>query len=773
MTTTFAAAQTKLTAKNIDKVVKEMTLEEKAHLLVGFTFGNTYWGLPTDPDPNAKAIVLGAAGNTANVDRFGIPHTVLSDGPAGVHIAATRPGDSDTYYATGFPIGTVLASTWNTDLVYNMGKAMGDEAKEYGVDCLLGPGMNLMRSPLCGRNFEYYSEDPFLTGLIGAAMINGIQSEGVAVSAKHFAANSQESNRMRNNAVVDQRTLRELYLKGFEIAVRKSQPWTIMSSYNKINGVYTQEDHDLLETILRKEWGFKGIVMTDWTNTRNSAAQVQAGNDLLTPGNKEQKDQIIAGVKEGKISMADVDRNVKRILEYVVKTPRFKGYKYSNKPDLEAHAALIRAAAPEGMVLLKNSPFVSNPQRGNEQNTELALPLKGTEKVALFGMTSYNLYAGGSGSGDVNKPYTIDLLTGLKGAGFVLDDTLATVYNKYKAYALDEAEAEMGQFSSNGFFPRPRVAEPTFGKYTYQNAAQRCEIAIVTVGRSSGEGGDREFSDFVINPDELAMLKGVSEAFRSAGKKVVVILNIGATIETEPIKEYADAILLAWQPGMEAGNSIADVLTGKSYPSGKLTTTFPLALNDVPSTKNFPKDFNWRDDIFMKPADVDALPNLGETKYEEGLNVGYRYFQTAGKMVSYPFGFGLSYTTFEYSKAKIQKKGDKYVATVTVTNTGNRAGKEAVQLYVTAPKGKLQKPALELKAFGKTRELQPGESTVVTMTFTNYDLASYDMDQQAFVTDAGTYTAHFAAAADDIRQDVTFKASAKTVKCHDVMKMER
>ncbi|WP_348822312.1 glycoside hydrolase family 3 C-terminal domain-containing protein [Flavobacterium aestuarii] len=751
-------AQTKLTSKNIDAVIKEMTIEEKANILVGYSFGKSYWGLPTNPDPNAGAIVLGAAGNTAKIDRFGIPHTVFADGPAGVHINAERPNDSKKYYCSGFPIGTLLASTWDTDLVYKVGAAMGNETKEYGVDALLGPGMNIMRNPLCGRNFEYYSEDPFVSGLIAAAVINGIQSNGVGVSAKHFAANNQEGNRTYNNAVVSQRALRELYLKGFEIMVKKSQPWTIMSSYNYINGVYTQESKDLLTTILRDEWGFKNIVITDWTNTRNTAAQVHAGNDLLAPGNAEQIKQITDGLKNGSIAMADVDRNVKRVLEYIVKTPRFNGYKFSNNPDLKAHAEIIRKAAPEGMVLLKNEGGV--------------LPLDSSKKkVALFGHTSYGLYAGGSGSGDVNKPYVVDLVEGLKKAGLVIDDTLNTVYKKYHDYALNEAESEMGPFTSSSYFPRPRVKEPQMGVFTYTYAAERNEFAIVTVGRSSGEGGDRAFEDFTINPDELDMLKQTYEAFHNKGKKVIVILNVGGVIETGPIQKYSDAVLLAWQPGMEAGNSIADVLTGKASPSGKLTMTWPEALADVPSTKNFPNGFTWRDEIFGNKDQINKLPNLGETKYEEGLNIGYRYFQTEGKKTAYPFGFGMTYTQFEYSGAEIKLKDGIYTASITVKNTGKRTGREAVQLYVSAPKGKLVKPAYELKAFGKTKELQPGESQKITMSFSNYDLASYDESQQAFVTDEGIYTARFAASAADIRQNVDFKAKAQIVKCHDVLKM--
>ena len=750
-------AQPKLTSNNIDEVLKAMTIDEKAELLVGYTFGNSYFGLPTNPDPNAGAIVLGAAGNTAKIDRLGIPHTVLTDGPAGVHIEAKRPNDPNTYYCTGFPIGTLLASTWNTQLVEEVGRAMGNEALEYGCDVILGPGMNIMRSPLCGRNFEYYSEDPFVTGLIGAAMINGIQSQGVGVSAKHFAGNNQETNRLYNNSVIDQRTLREIYLKGFEIAVKKSNPWTIMSSYNYLNGPWTQENYELLTTILRDEWGFKGIVMTDWTNTRHTDRQVQAGNDLLTPGNAEQIENIKKGIANGTIKIEDVDRNVKRILEYIVKTPHFKGYKFSNKPDIMAHAALTRTAAPEGMVLLKNSDI---------------LPLdKSIKRIALFGHTSYSLYAGGTGSGDVNKPYIIDLVEGLKNAGLQPDDTLSSVYSKYKAFAEEEVEAEMGYLSPNKFFPRPRVREPLLGENTYMFAARSNDAAIVTVGRSSGEGGDRLFSDFNINADEQEMLQRVYDNFHKAGKPVVVILNVGGAVNTESVKPYADAILLTWQPGMEAGNAIADVLTGKSYPSGKLTMTFPKDLNDVPSTKNFPKDYTFWDDMKLNNEQKKAWPHVAETQYEEGMNVGYRYFQTENKEVSYPFGFGLSYTKFEYSNPKLQRKGDGYVASVTVKNVGDKAGKEVVQLYVSAPEdSSMPKPTIELRAFGKTRELKPGESERVEMTFSNYDIASYDVSQQAYITDAGSYTVHFAASATDIRQSAKFKSDKFKWQCHDVMR---
>ncbi|MBP5690639.1 MAG: glycoside hydrolase family 3 protein, partial [Bacteroidaceae bacterium] len=334
-----ASAQPKLSADNIDEILKAMTLEEKAKLVVGGR-GNS---------------VPGAAGATQAIDRLGIPGTVLADGPAGLRISPTRQGDSQTYYCTGFPVGTVLACTWNTELVEQLTTAMGQEVHEYGVDVLLAPGMNLHRNPLCGRNFEYFSEDPLLSGRISAAYVKGIQKNDVGVSVKHFAGNDQEINRSENDARINPRALRELYLKNFEITIREAKPWTIMSSYNKINGTYTQQSHDLLTGFLRDEWGYEGIVMTDWGNKAGTVNAVHAGNDLMEPGAESESQRIIEAVNNGTLDIADLDRNVRRMLEYIVKTPHFKGYSFSNKPDLDGHAKMVRDAAAEGMVLLKNN----------------------------------------------------------------------------------------------------------------------------------------------------------------------------------------------------------------------------------------------------------------------------------------------------------------------------------------------------------------------------------------------------------------------------------
>ncbi|MBQ2507063.1 MAG: glycoside hydrolase family 3 protein, partial [Bacteroidaceae bacterium] len=361
-----ANAQVKLSENNIDEVVKAMTLEEKATLVVGGGWGSM--GFSSIPTGSDETLVPGAAGTTRKIERLGIPATVLSDGPAGLRINPTRPGTDKTFYCTGFPVGTVLACTFDTPTVEELLKAMGNEVKEYGADVLLAPGQNIHRNPLCGRNFEYFSEDPILSGKIAAAYVRGIQSQDVGVSIKHYAFNNQEINRNMNIAYVNPRAAREIYLRNFEITVKESDPWTVMSSYNQVNDQFTQQNYDLLTTILRDEWGFNGIVMTDWGNKEGTVKAVHAQNDLMEPGDDTEKQRIIEAVNNGTLAVADLDRNVKNMLRYIVRTPRFKGYKYSNNPDLTAHAKLVRETAPQGMVLLKND---------NE-----ALPLKNIKNVA-------------------------------------------------------------------------------------------------------------------------------------------------------------------------------------------------------------------------------------------------------------------------------------------------------------------------------------------------------------------------------------------------------
>jgi len=752
----FSQTSLKLAPNNIDEIVKAMTLEEKAYLLIGGQMKD-FSGLGAVVG-DTKKIVPGAAGTTVPIARLGIPATVLADGPAGLRIAPKRDNDESTYYCTGFPIATLLASTWNVDLVKKVGTAMGNEVLEYGCDVLLAPGMNIHRNPFCGRNFEYYSEDPFLTGKIAAAMVNGIQSQGVGTSIKHFAANNQETLRTKNDVRVSQRALREIYLKGFEIAVKESNPWTVMSSYNYINGVYTQEDSDLLTTILRNEWGFKGIVMTDWTGKRNTMAQVRAGNDLMMPGKDEQTAEIIEKVKKGELPISYVDACVKRMLEYIVLTPRFKQYKFSNKPDLKAHAEITRTSAAEGMVLLKNF-----------DNT---LPLKANQQdIALFGITSYDFIAGGTGSGDVNKAYVVDLLQGLQNAGFGVQPRIKALYQNFKAY---ETERLQEINKKRGWYWGPlRPQEPVVDQTFIDFRAQDCSTAVITIGRNSGEGGDRGLkADFQLSETEFNLIANVTRAFHAKGKKVVVILNVGGVIETASWKHLPDAILLAWQAGQEGGNTVADVLKGVVNPSGRLTMTFPLDYTDHPSSQNFPIDFvsSWDDD--QNPL-YNNKKNIGYTNYEEDIWVGYRYFKTFNKEVSYPFGYGLSYTNFKYSDTKIKQTEKEITLSVKVTNTGSVSGKEVVQLYIVAPTGAVKKPSCELKAFSKTQLLAQGQSETLTMKIKIADLASFNESKSAWVVDAGKYNALIGSSINNIHQSVQFNVDKMQIsEVNNVLKLK-
>ncbi len=755
MTTT---AQPKLSATNIDEVIKAMTLEEKAQLLVGggndsFTGSGAMLG-------HQERLVAGAAGITVENKRLGIPATVLTDGPAGVHIDATRKNDSQTYYATGFPVGTCLACSWNTELVEAVGKAIGNETLEYGCDVILGPGLNIHRNPLCGRNFEYYSEDPFVTGKIGVAMTRGIQSQGVGVSAKHYAVNSQESNRTIVDERVSQRALREIYLRGFEYVVRQSDPWTIMSAYNSVNGKYAQGNKDLLTSVLRDDWGFRGIVMTDWIGKREGQGlftidEVEAGNDLLTPGFPAQAEDIVNGVKSGKLDIKYVDQNVRRMLEYIVKTPRFRNYQFSNKPDLKAHALITRQSSTEGMVLLKNAGV---------------LPIKNLKTVALFGVNSYDFLAGGLGSGAVNVHYSVDMVTGLKNIGVSTTPLLTEIYQNYVKFANAKLKADknpMMWFLDTG---RPKLDEIDITARCVQHEVNEADAAIITIGRQAGEGLDREIEgEFNLSAAEKAMISRVSDAFRPAGKPVIVIINSGSVIETASWRDRVDAILCAWQPGEEGGNSVADVLTGKANPSGKLTMTWPIAATDHPSTKNFPQEmdaYTFREMIGWGAQ----IPGRDYTNHEEDIYVGYRYFDTFQKEVAYPFGFGLSYTTFHFSKPAVKAKGkDAVEVSITVKNTGSVSGKEVAQVYVQAPKGRLEKPAQELKAFAKTRELQPGESQTLSMTIPVRDLASFDEAGSQWLTEAGTYTFRIGASSRDIAATAQLKLPEYTEKVSNAL----
>ena len=749
--TMTAQTAPQLNANNIEEVIKAMTLEEKAQLLVGG--GNDGFVGSGAMLGHQKKFVPGAAGTTVAIPRLGIPATVQCDGPAGVHIDAHREGDSRNYYATGFPVGTCLASTWNTDLVRKVGEAIGNETLEYGCDVVLGPGMNLHRNPLCGRNFEYYSEDPVVTGLMGTAFVLGVQSQGVGVSAKHFAVNSQESDRTRVDERLSQRALRELYLKGFEMMVRKSNPWTIMSAYNKINGIYAQGNKDLLTNILRNDWGYKGIVETDWIGKREDLPveqEVAAGNDLMMPGYPAQVKDIVNAVKSGKLDVNDVDRNVRRMLEYIVKTPRFKGYKYSGEPDLKAHAAITLQSSTEGMVLLKNNA---------------ALPIRGLKTVALFGVNSYDFMSGGLGSGAVNVGYSVDMVTGLKNIGVATTPQLTEIYQNYVKYAKAKLKADknpMMWFLDQG---QPKLDEIEITERCVANEEPKADAAIITIGRQAGEGMDRQINgEFNLSKTEQDMIFRVSDAFHAKGKKVIVIINSGSVMETASWRDRVDAILVAWQPGIEGGNSVADILTGKVNPSGKLTMTWPIAATDHPSTANFAKEYDMYTYKNMEGWGKGNIPGVDFSNHEEDIYVGYRYFDTFKKNVAYPFGFGLSYTTFEMGKPSVKANGKNIEVSVTIKNTGKVAGKQVAQVYVTAPKGAYEKPAKELKAFGKTRELKPGESQTLKMTLEKRDLASFDEANSQWKVDAGNYLFQVGTDVESIKGTATLKVAEYTEK---------
>lgn len=744
VTVSFAQAP-QLGKDPINKVVQAMTLQEKAKVVVGMG-----WDLPPLPpgapvpawlknrkiDPDAKKFppkVQGAAGRTHPIPRLGIPIMTLSDGPAGVRINPYRNFDSTrTYFATGWPVATLLASSWDTTLVQKVGVAFGSEVHDYGIDVLLAPALNIHRNPLGGRNFEYYSEDPLIAGKMASAIVKGVQSNGVGTSIKHFDANNQETSRNSVNTIVSERALREIYLKGFEIAVKDAQPWTVMSSYNKINGTYTSQRHDLLTTVLRDEWGFKGFVMTDWTGGDDPVAQMKAGNDMLQPGNLKQMKTIVDAVKSGKLSEKILDQNVERILRVELMSPAFKKYNNSDKPNLQKDAQIAREAGSQGMILLKNN--------------DNALPLKNDDKVALFGNTSYDIIPNGTGSGDVHKPFVVQLYKGLSDAGYTVDASLQDSYEMFIKYAKARRPKPKSFFQAP-----PPIAEMTVTSGLAALKANTDDIAIITIGRNAGEGRDRKLKDdFYLSDAEKALIHNVSQAFHAKGKKVVVVLNTGGVMEVATWRDEVDGILLAWQPGEEAGNSISDVLSGKINPSGKLTTTIPMKYDDEPSAKNFPGTPE------KKPEQV---------IYKEGIYVGYRYFNTFNVKPAYEFGYGLSYTTFKFDNLKLSSKqlASNITATVDVTNSGSAAGKEVVQLYISAPAKELNKPSEELRGFAKTKLLQPGETQTITFTIKPSDLSSYNTATSSWIDEAGTYTVKIGASSLDIRQTDTFDLSKDIV----------
>jgi len=759
LTTSCIDHTPKLGADPIDEVIAAMTLEEKAAFVVGtermkVTPPDRAPGMPVremfSDELKAKLAqckdsteayemmiatslvqgkVSGSAGQHYALPRLGIEPIVYADGPAGLRIDPVRKDEPGEFYCTAFPVGATLAASWDVDLVREVTTAMGNEVLEYGADVLLAPAINIHRTPLCGRNFEYYSEDPVLAGKIASAYIQGIQSNGVGVSLKHFAVNNQETCRNGVDARLSERALREIYLKGFEIAVKESNPWTIMSSYNKVNGTLASENRHLLTEILRDDWGYDGFVMTDWWAEENGARQIAAGNDLQMPGTVRQLDDIINGVKDGTLDEKLLDESVRRIMKVMLRCPTYRHFAYTNKPDLEAHARVTRQAATDGMVLLKND-------NGVLPLSTLNSPLS-TPKIALFGTASYDLLVGGSGSGNVNRKYKVSLDEGLKNAGLQLDEELAGIYSDY-------TKAALAQMPKENFWTIPVAPEMPLTKPQVKAALAKSDVAILTLSRMAGEGGDRKEvkGDYLLSDLELSNLRLVCTEAHAAGKKVVLVLNMGNIIDLAPVVGLPDAILHAWMGGQEMGNSLADVLTGKVNPSGKLPMTWAMKYSDYPSANNFPESDG----------------NAAYARYEEDVMVGYRHFTTVGSKVLYPFGYGLSYTTFEYSEMQVKEQEDGYSVTFSIKNTGNVAGREIAQLYVGKPavEGVIM-PKQELKAFAKTTLLQPGESQEITLELPASDLSTWIEEASEWGIYAGEYRLMLAANANDIKSETVIE----------------
>ena len=718
-------------------VLSQMTLQEKIHLLKGAGMASTI-GM-TKPGG-----IPGAVGAIVPTPRLGIPTVHLSDGPAGLRIEPSRENDYKTYYCTAFPIATLLASSWNETLVYEVGNAMGREAKAYGIDVILGPAANIHRHPLCGRNFEYFSEDPLLSGFMGASIVNGIQSNGIGTSVKHFVANNQETNRVLNDVIISDRAMHEIYLKGFEHIVKRSQPWTIMSSYNKINGVYTSESEWLLTNILRNEWGFKGLVMTDWFGGKSPSSQISAGNDLLEPGTNRQWKALTKAVKNEELSMDAIDKAAKRILTLIFKTKKMQNYRFNNSPDLKKHAGITRNSAAEGMILLKN---------------ENSLPFTNEKNIALLGITSYEFIAGGTGSGDVNEAYTISLEEGFLNAGFKINKTAKKIVDLHRKVNADGFVKPQGLDAIFSPFSPPEISYTTD---QINDIVATSDVGVLTIGRNSGEGGDRiEKDDFLLTKTEQEMILKFTDAFHKKNKKIIVVLNIGGVIETASWKYLPDAILLAWQGGQEGGNSVVDILSGKINPSGKLPMTFPISLSDHASHSNFPKNPKMitieglvKNLIFPPNEAPEKLKVKDEdyTFYDEGIFVGYRHFDSKNLSVSFPFGFGLSYTDFEYGPMKAKIENDTINISLNIKNIGEVSGKEVVQFYTEKINSTIERPLQELKAFAKTKLIKSGEDTRISVKIAIKELSYWDEKINNWSIENGSYTINAGASSRNIKQ---------------------
>ena len=645
------------------KQLQALTLEQKCALLSG---GGTF--------------------TTRALPKAGIPSITLSDGPNGVRKqagAADHLGLNPSVPATCFPTAATVACSWDPALGEQIGQAMGEEAAAQEVAVLLGPGLNTKRSPLCGRNFEYFSEDPYLSGKMAASYVRGIQSNGISACPKHFAVNSQELRRMASDSVVDERTLRELYLTGFEIVVKEAKPKTIMSSYNLINGTYANENRHLLMDILRGEWGFDGAVVTDWGGSNDHALGVQNGSTLEMPApGGDAVRELMQAVQSGKITEADVDARLDELLTLVFDT-HAAVQSHSRTFDADAHHALARRAAAESIVLLKNENDL--------------LPLAEGAKVAVIGDFAQTPRYQGAGSSAVNSIKVDTFLDCLKESG------LASV----------------------GFAPGfDRQGKPDAAKQAEAVAlAQKAEVVLLCLGLDEikeSEGLDR--GDMRLADNQIELLKAVQQA----NPNTVVVLSAGASLET-PWLKHCRTLVYGALGGQAGAGAMLDVLTGKVNPSGKLAETWVNAYVDTPAKDNF------------------AGPGR-MVQYREGLYVGYRYYQTAGVPVAFPFGYGLSYTSFAYSNLQAASNG----VTLTVTNTGKRAGAEIVQLYAAKPGAEVFRPAQELKGFAKV-QLQPGESKTVTIPLDDKAFRYWNTKTDSWEVEGGSYELRVGASSADIR----------------------
>lgn len=654
------------------KLIDKMTLEEKATLCVG----KDYW-------------------HSKDIERLGIPEITMSDGPHGLRVQKTKAdnlGINESEISTCFPASSTVANSWNKELAYKLGKTLGEEASYEGVDIVLGPAINIKRSPLCGRNFEYFSEDPYLTGIMGTEYVKGLQTNGVGACVKHFAANNQENRRRTINTVVDERTLREIYLKAFEIIVKEAKPWSIMSAYNKLNGEYCTENKELLN-ILKKEWNFDGIVITDWGAENDRVKGLIAGNELEMPGGRgEGAKEIIDAVKSGRVSEQYLDEIIDRILQVVFKANERNNLKNYNR---EQHHNIALEIAEDSIVLLKN-----------EENI---LPLKKT-KIALIGDMAKTPRYQGAGSSTIN-PYNLE--------------------NAYECFIDNQIKVDYAKG-----YERIELENDISLREEAIKLAQKSEIAVIFAGLTENyesEGMDRKTLELPQNQNKLI------EEICKINENVVVVLSNGSPV-TMPWKEKVKAIITGYLGGEAGARAMVNCLLGKVNPSGKLAETYPLKLEDTPCYKNYPG------------TEVSV-------EYKEAIFVGYRYYDTNNVEVLYPFGYGLSYTNFEYSKLHIEEKDDIYVS-FTIKNIGNVIGKEIAQIYISQEDSIIFKPKKELKGFEKI-ELKPGEEKLITVVLSKKDFEYYNVETKKWEIESGKYKILVGKSSKDIvlEQEIEIKSN--------------